>query len=372
MLKTARSLLLDKRSVAVIGIHFLVTAQMIWWIVFFEQNHRAQRILENELDSRLIAQAAAHPSLPLPPEVIRTEKGPIIRPEVLENRVANHRRKFIMLISETAFILIVIAYGSTRIIRSIEKESRLAKERTIFINSITHELKTPLSALLLNIQTLEKHSLSKKVRGELLKEGMEQVRRLNEQINNLLLGGEIERKETRNTRRFTQDAAQSIRNLLKENTGILREEKAVVETSLEDNISLAVDPDLFSKILSNLLSNAIRYSPGAPRIRIELSKIQAAESAFSFLIRSRKKPECVIRFGDNGSGIPEAELENIFKPFYRLQNDTRAVTGTGLGLHLVRQIVESAGGSIRAKSDGENRGTVFTIQLPVIRNEESA
>jgi signal transduction histidine kinase len=346
-------------TAVVIGMLALIFAQLIWWILFFEIHYRKNEALRIEynhlltgvLNGNIDRSELAH-------LILREESGRhIINPAVEEAYSSEHRRYLWMLISETAFTLIVISYGSLRVVRSIKREHRLIRERNVFLNSVTHELKTPLAGILLNLQTLEKRRLSENSKRELIHDGIEGVRRLEEQINNLLMGGEIlHRRESRrnlpDTGERSCDASSLIHRYVEEQRSYLKKCGCRLSLELPETAPIAMDSDLFVKVISNLIGNAVRYSPERPEIGIRIGP------------DPQKTSICLIRIEDKGYGIPPEELDNIFKPMYRIERGAGPVRGSGMGLYIVREIIESSGGTIRALSKGEGSGSLFELRIP--------
>ena len=115
--------------------------------------------------------------------------------------------------------------------------------------------------------------------------------------------------------------------------------------------SIEADPDRLEQVLTNMLENAIKYSPDGGTVWVTLR-------------RDADRVRLTVR--DEGIGLPEGADETIFRPFGRAANASeRNLPGMGLGLHICRSIVERHGGQITATSAGEGRGTTFTIELPV-------
>jgi signal transduction histidine kinase len=113
------------------------------------------------------------------------------------------------------------------------------------------------------------------------------------------------------------------------------------------------DADDLRSVFVNLLDNAVKYSSPDPKVSIR-AKRTALNNKVNIFIR------------DNGIGIPSAELKRVFRRFYRVTDDAvRSTKGSGLGLSIVRSIVEKHGGKVKADSKGEGRGTTFVVQLPL-------
>src|SRR5690606_7507675 len=124
--------------------------------------------------------------------------------------------------------------------------------------------------------------------------------------------------------------------------------KERLQIRVEEGIQVQGDRFALSLALSNLVENALKYSPGGSPVSVYLNKAGSA---------------AVLQVGDQGPGIPEAEKERIFGKFYRIGNeDTRATKGTGLGLFIVKQVLDNHGAEIHVKNNNPS-GTVFEIKI---------
>jgi signal transduction histidine kinase len=125
---------------------------------------------------------------------------------------------------------------------------------------------------------------------------------------------------------------------------------AIVIEAHDGNLVVNGDAGELSTVVTNLLDNAVKYSGGRVRVTVSV----AAPS-----------PDTIwVRVQDQGVGIPRKQLKRIFKRFYRVQRGLKQVTGTGLGLYIVRSIARAHGGRVFADSEGEGRGATFTLELP--------
>ncbi len=121
---------------------------------------------------------------------------------------------------------------------------------------------------------------------------------------------------------------------------------------IEPNITATIDAEGMEMALRNLFENALLYSPVSPEIRVSLK-------------RSASGRQCVLDFQDNGKGLGNDELEKIFEMFYRVRTAGENIRGTGLGLYIVRSVVNAHGGKISVESPGPGKGCTFHITLPL-------
>ncbi len=322
------------------GMFLLLAAQLTWWLTFFRLKQMRFEQLESDLDEQRIALAA---------ELHRQFDGIscndiagtgrrkcFVQPEIAQERARRHVREMYMLVSETLFVLTVLGYGSWLVVRSVQREKKLAEERVTFLNSIAHELKTPIAGAQLALQTLQKRSLPEKQKKDLLASAIENLRRLTSQIENVLLSGEMDRiaPEAANQQSDAAAVARKYCDSLPE--------KDTIRIDSPHSISVRLPSHLLERLYDILIQNALLHA----RTYVTVS-IRSESGGVS------------IRVIDNGRGIPESELENIFRPFYRLSEER----GTGLGLYLARQITKIAGGSLSA-SNSPDGGAVFHVRLP--------
>lgn len=257
----------------------------------------------------------------------------------------NWRKSRRMIVSEGLFFMACLVFGLWIVHRSANREVKLARQRRNFLLSITHELKSPIAALRLELETLRRPNLPPENRDQLLSNGLKDVARLQNLVEDLLLAARLED----NWRPMPEPV--DLRSMLHDIVGRLqvRFPKADIRIHVADHFpAVQADKPGLNSVLQNLLENALKYSPaGAP---VECSVEQMPEK-----VR--------IRIADQGHGIPDSEKQAVFEKFYRLgSEETRQTTGTGLGLYIVQQIVKAHGGSISV-TDNKPTGTVFTIEI---------
>ncbi len=225
------------------------------------------------------------------------------------------------------------------------REESQRKDR--FLAVLAHELRNPLSPILTGVAVLRGRSLPPDSQRHLCDCMDRQVRHLVRLVDDLLdvsrisQGKIVLRKERVELRNTLTQAVESVRNLVDERRHVL-----AVDVAPEP---LVVDGDAVRlvQIVSNLLNNAVRYTPHGGRIH---------------LVLEREASDAVVRVADNGRGIPADLLERVFDIFVQQRGDGR---GLGIGLTLVRQLVTLHGGTVRAASPGEDLGSEFVVRLPL-------
>jgi len=256
-----------------------------------------------------------------------------------------HKKQQNMIISEGVVFGISIILGFLLIGRAFQSKLKLNQRLNDFLLSITHELKTPIATVKLVNKTLQREDLSETQKQSLLDTGWEETLRLESQVNNLLTAAQIEQSYKFNLQETNLDA------LLQEKTN--RYHKTYPSRTIKyqgmPGVAAKLDKESFEKVIDNLVSNAVKYSSESDAV--ELSLHNNADKA-------------TIQIKDQGAGIEESELKNIWKKFYRIGNEnTRETQGTGLGLWITKAIVDAHDGSISV-TNNKPRGSIFIIKLP--------
>lgn len=250
-------------------------------------------------------------------------------------------RQKIMILTEGSVFFLILILGIIRVRQSIIKEIAVARQQKNFILSITHELKSPLSSIKLMNETVIMRDLPKEKQNELLKGSLNEIDRLEGLVENILIAAKIENDQYGfNKERI--DLSALCENLSK---NYIQRKEIDLSVNIQEAIFLEGDKLCLNSILSNLLDNAIKYAPNS-RVRLSLQT---------------KKDYIELNLSDEGKGIADDEKEAIFNKFYRVGNEeTRAAKGTGLGLYIVKQLVQFHGGKIWVE-DNQPQGTIFKI-----------
>ena len=245
----------------------------------------------------------------------------------------------------TFFIITII--GAVFIYGVVRRQIRLQAQQQNFMMAVTHELKTPIAATKLSLETLKRHKLDEIRQNEILTGAINETERLNALCNNILLSSQLESGGYTVTK-YEFDFSAMVDSAVAEFTK--RYPARVINTNVEDKIIFHGEEFLIRLVLNNLLENAVKYTPESMPLTVELIK----------------QPNCVdLLVKDLGPGIPEAEKERIFEKFYRIGSElTRTSKGTGLGLYLSNKIIKDHHGRI-ALSNNLPSGSVFKITLPI-------
>ncbi len=231
------------------------------------------------------------------------------------------------------------------------REIRRNEQHDAFLNAVTHELKTPIASIKLYLETLKGRNVTEEKRQEFYNTMLADNQRLLGTVEQVLLAS-----RTREKQRLMNLAEIDLGALMSETIATVCEQQHLDDSAFRfsepaENVKVLGDRDELRTAIVNLLDNAIKYSNGEPKISVRLKSSGA------------NKAEIYIK--DNGIGIVRADLKRVFKRFYRVPSKSiDGAKGTGLGLPIVRAIIEKHGGIVRAQSKGVGTGTTFFIQLP--------
>jgi signal transduction histidine kinase len=231
------------------------------------------------------------------------------------------------------------------------REVRRNEQHDSFINAVTHELKTPIASIRLYLETLQSREVDDQRRREFYRLMLSDTDRLLSTVEQVLRAGQAGQRSGRlqRTKLEFSDLVQECIELARTRHH-LTAEALRYETANSNGTPVLGNPDELRTAVGNLLDNAIKYSSGTIDIAVRLET---------------GEKNLVLQVRDQGVGIPEKELKQIFKRFYRVTNRSLAhVKGTGLGLFIVRSIARKHGGKVYAQSLGEGHGTTVTLELP--------
>jgi signal transduction histidine kinase len=247
-----------------------------------------------------------------------------------------------MHVGEGTVFLIFLSLGVLKIHNTRKKENELTRLQSNFLLSVTHELKSPLASVKLQLQTLQKHTLEESLRNKLIQKALSDNERLLRMIDNVLLASKAESENNiLNLKKI--NLSETLAKLVEQ---AFEENKHRIKINVTETVFVEADEQFLSIIFSNLVENAIKYSPENTPIEIKCKQ---------------ENNKTTITVSDNGAGIPDKEKSNVFNKFYRIGNEeTRSAKGTGLGLYIVKNLVALHNAQISI-SDNKPTGTVFTL-----------
>ncbi len=232
--------------------------------------------------------------------------------------------------------------------QALETEKELGELKSRFVSMASHEFRTPLATILATSETLiaYREKLSEEQVAQKLNRIQEQVLHLKEIMDDVL---QITRMQMGRAEfnPDTIDLDELFRDIVDEFQNHPEMNHQLIYTCAQSPLKLNLDKKLMRQVVSNLISNAIKYSPGKANVFVDVK----SGSAVTIDIR------------DEGIGIPEADLKHLFEPFHRATN-VGTISGTGLGLVIAKHAVELHGGTMTVES-AVNAGTTFHVSLPL-------
>ena len=315
-------------SVYVLLLAYIVVALAFWELSLQKQSGRifSQEVitLKNQVDS------AANPTL-------YNEQYALLQ--------RNLKVRTIQYIGEGSTFLIVILIGAAVVYNSFRRRFQVSRQQNNFMLSVTHELKSPIAAMKLNLQTLEKHRLEQLQQQHLLGRCITEANRLNDLCNNILFASQLEGgayKAANETFNFSEMAEEAVEEYGNRYPQRLMEE-------IEQGIKVTGDKVMLRIMVNNLLENAIKYTPEDKPVLLSLE---------------REDGMAKLQVIDEGAGIADIEKKKIFTKFYRIGNEeSRASKGTGLGLYMVQKIIRQHKGTV-SLLDNIPMGSIFEVCIP--------
>jgi signal transduction histidine kinase len=258
-------------------------------------------------------------------------------------------REVALLVVGIIFFALIIT-GLTLNTIFLMREMRRNEQHDAFLNAVTHELKTPIASIRLYLETLKSRNVEPEKRAEFYDVMLADSDRLLDTVEQVLQASRTREKQ-RELHRVDLDVRELLAEIVAFTLSRYHLDESTIRLSVpNEEVIISADRSELRTVFSNLLDNAIKYSPDGPRISIRVA------------LRPRSVD---IFLKDNGIGISRADLKRIFKRFYRSRETAGTpAKGTGLGLAIVRAIVERHGGRVTADSVGLDRGSTFMVRLP--------
>lgn len=250
-----------------------------------------------------------------------------------------------MVMGEGSVFLFLLCIGAYFLHQSIKKEERLREQQQNFLLSVTHELKSPLAAIKLSIQTIVKRDLDKARQTSLLNNSLKDIERLDDLVENMLLATKIENRSYSFPKEefdFSELVSKITDRLQVHSCGC----EQMITPIIKPGIKVMGDRFALSSVVTNLVENAVKYSGPCADVSVELTQ---------------KDGHAFLKVADKGPGIPDGEKMLIFDKFYRVGDENvRKSKGTGLGLFIVKEVLQSHDADISVR-DNVPQGAIFEI-----------
>ncbi len=249
-----------------------------------------------------------------------------------------------MVLGETAVFVFIFFVGAYYLQKTLNKERKLEQQQRNFLLSVTHELKSPLASIKLYLQTILKRDLGPDQQKSFIANSLKDIERLDDLVENMLIATKLES----NSYTFPKEKF-DFSELVSNVAGRLQVHTCntqIIKTSVEGKIHMIGDQFALTSVVTNLIENAVKYSPPCAEIHVSLS---------------RKNGQIYFIVADSGIGINDQEKSRIFDKFYRVgSEDTRKTRGTGLGLFIVKQVLDKHQATIKVKNNKPS-GTIFEV-----------
>lgn len=308
---------------------FLVLVLLAWWVVFFW--HQGDFLTER------IARSG---------ETLSEAEQAAVRSAAAETLK--------MFVFEGVFLVALLVGGMWLIVRSMSSELAAQRQHKDFLSAVTHELRSPLASARLYVESVLLGRASAEKREGYLRRTLVDLDRLNERVDALLAAGRL-RREGPAVEPEELDLAEHVKKSVEQFRQGGLPPGARLECVVDGDVKAVADPQAVASIVSNLVSNALKYGGEPPRVEVRVQRIE-------------REVELAVR--DWGPGLRGADAQSIFEPFVRgKSDDVRMRPGMGLGLYLVAELARALGGSVRAE-DGRSResgdgGLCIRVRLPV-------
>ena len=294
-----------------------VVFQFLWWAYYLVTLHRQVLSLE-----------------------IETKEG-AVDTQLLDERF---EAKLMMVLGEGAVFLTLLFLGMWKLKQYLLRERKLAQLQSNFMLSITHELKSPIAAIRLHLETMQRRELDREKQQEIISRSLEEGQRLDHLTENILLASRIERGGE--LFHFEETNLSALVNEVCSQMSSQQMDAHQLQCEVQNGIHGRIDRFAVEVMLRNLIENAQKYTPSGTLIQVSLQ---------------RESNAILLTVADEGLGIEDQEKEQVFKKFYRTgSEEVRKSKGTGLGLFLVKEIANMHAAKVTIE-DNEPTGAIFKV-----------
>jgi K+-sensing histidine kinase KdpD len=305
-----------------------IVAALVWWFISLRNQNEEKRVLRTHQLQALVDSVSV----------------PGVYNSLVQKINSDYRRSNAKYIGEGSIFLLVILAGAALVYRSVRKQFKLQQQQQNFMMAVTHELKTPISVVKLNLETIQKYSLDAEKQKKLMTVMLKETSRLNFLTNNILVVSEMEGGGYRVSKEEL-DLSDLLKDCVNDFKARFPERQFKTEIHQQD-IDVSGDALLLQMMINNLLENAVKYSPKDATVTATLKNDSS---------------HVQLKIIDEGPGIADTEKKKIFNKFYRIGNESiRKTQGTGLGLYLCRKIARDHNADISVTNNTPG-GSIFAV-----------
>jgi signal transduction histidine kinase len=337
----------------------LVSAVQVGWWLFDQHRLAVEKLQEmRQVYSQqvLAAQALLDTGAPaarvsaLMPGIVVTERHAALSPQVDRQLLAEERRRIAQYAWESSFFIIALAACIAVIARALRAEARVIEDQESFLALVSHQFKTPLASLQLSLETMAMRPLSPEQSRTLIERMLSDVARMEGMVTQILESMRLDRGRVE-LRREPLELAGAVARVIGSFETRAATDRINISAEIERGLEVTADPLALDVILRNLLENAL--AAVAP----------VGGGTISFIgRRTAGEIELVVR--DSGVGFRPADAARVFHKFTRLHPGGGGSRGTGLGLYIVRRLMQLEGGRVGAESAGAGQGATFVLTWP--------
>jgi len=344
----------------------IATVQVGYWL-FDLSNRTMERVrTEHTLYSQQAAAAQAMLDSGIPAERIRqilpgvavTGSRATVSPEVEQLGLSEARRRINQYAWEGAFFLLALGVCIFVIARALRAEAKVMQEQDNFLALVSHQFKTPLASLQLSLETMAMRTLSPDQARTLIDRMLSDLGRMEAMVTQILESVRLERGRV-DLRREPLDLSGAVTRVLAQFEERAHKDNISISTDIARGLYVLTDPLALDVVVRNLLENAI-------------AAITPVGGGSITCVARRTPNEIELSVRDSGVGFRPADGVRLFEKFTRLHpGGGSSYYGTGLGLFIVRRLMQLAGGRVSAHSDGVGQGAKFVLTWPVAPGEPS-
>jgi len=271
--------------------------------------------------------------------------------------IAQQGRRVRMALAEGGFLACALIGGVVSLYWLMNRELEREYEQSQLLAAVSHDFRSPLTAIRLIAQTLELGRASEADRARLSKTLVLNAKRLEDLVENVLAAARLHAGRIQTTLENV-DLGVELERALEQRRDLFVERGAEVVRHVDRDVLVDADKSLLHSALGNLLDNAIKYSPEKPRLEVTVARAPAQDGAASF-------GRVIVK--DHGLGFAPDAAERLFERFHRGDaEEDKSRPGLGLGLYLSRELVRLLGGEVSARSEGPGRGAEFELRLALV------